>query len=77
MAGSAVPRLNGGVQNLVFRGLGLKEIPRRRLADFEDPGRGSNIPILVEARDWERLPERSHREIGWNYVDLGEGGDKR
>ncbi len=30
----------------------------------------SNIPILVEARDWARLPESFYQEILRNYVDL-------
>ena len=28
----------------------------------------SNIPILVQARDWARLPESFHREIERDYV---------
>ena len=30
----------------------------------------SNIPILVQARDWARLPESFHREIEGDYVVL-------
>ena len=33
----------------------------------------SNIPILVQAHDWARLPERSHREIERDYVVVQEG----
>ena len=33
----------------------------------------SNIPILVQAHDWARLPESFHREIERNYVVLQEG----
>jgi type I restriction enzyme S subunit len=31
----------------------------------------SNIPILVQAHDWARLPESFHREIERDYVVLG------
>ena len=33
----------------------------------------SNIPILVQAHDWARLPESFHREIEQDYVVLQEG----
>ena len=33
----------------------------------------SNIPILVQAYDWARLPESFHREIERDYVVLQEG----
>ena len=54
---------DGSDLDLVLRGPDLKELPADRLASFEDAVRESNIPFLVEARDWARLPERFHREI--------------
>ena len=70
-------RSHGGSDlDLVLRGPGLKEIPSGQLGDFEEAIRESNIPFLVEARDWTRLPERFHGEIEREYVvllqDVGE-----
>ena len=59
---------DGSDLDLVLRGPDLKELPADRLASFEDAVRESNIPILVEARDWARLPERFHREIEHGQV---------
>ena len=61
---------DGSDLDLVLRGPGLKEIPIRQLADFEEAIQESTIPFLVEARDWARLPDRFHREIENNYVEL-------
>ena len=36
----------------------------------------SNIPILVQAHDWARLPESFHREIERNYVVVQQGADR-
>jgi len=58
----------GSDLDLVLRGPGLNEIPFERLMDFKDAVRESTIPFLVEARDWARLPERFHREIGREHV---------
>ncbi len=61
---------DGSDLDLVLRASGLREIPDDRFADFKDALRDSNIPFLVEARDWARLPETFHREIERNYVVL-------
>ena len=53
---------DGSDLDLVLRGPDLQELPAGQLLDFEDAIRGSNIPFLVEARDWACLPERFHRE---------------
>ena len=37
----------------------------------------SNIPILIQAHDWARLPESFHREIERAYVVLQEGEEER
>lgn len=68
--GSRVTGLShdGSDLDLVLRGPGLGKIPIGQLADFEEAVRESNIPFLVEARDWARLPERFHAEIEQNYV---------
>ena len=63
---------DGSDLDLVLRGSDLKEVPSDQLGDFEEAVRESNIPFLVEARDWTRLPERFHREIEREYVVLVE-----
>ena len=63
---------DGSDLDLVLRGSDLKEVPTDQLEDFEEAVRESNIPFLVEARDWTRLPERFHREIERKYVVLVE-----
>ena len=68
---------DGSDLDLVLRGPGLKEIPSDQLGDFEGAVRESNIPFLVEARDWARLPKRFHGEIEREYVVLVEGGGER
>ena len=68
---------DGSDLDLVLRGPGLKEIPSDQLGDFEEAVRESNIPFLVEARDWPRLPERFHREIERDYAVLVKGGGER
>ncbi len=61
---------DGSDLDFALRGPGLNEIPINFLVDFEDAVRESNIPFLVEARDWTALPERFHQEIARNYVVL-------
>lgn len=58
----------GSDLDLVLRGPGLEKIPPANLLDVEEALRESTIPFLVEARDWARLPESFHREIGRDYV---------
>jgi len=65
----------GSDLDLVLRAPGSEEIAAHRLADFEDALCNSNVPFLVEARDWARLPERFHREIERNYVVLKSGAE--
>ena len=61
---------DGSDLDLVLRASGLREIPDDRFADLKDALRDSNIPFLVEARDWARLPETFHKEIERDYVVL-------
>ena len=63
---------DGSDLDLVLRGPDLKKIPADQLGDFEEAVRESNIPFLVEAHDWARLPERFHREIEREHVVLVE-----
>ena len=64
-------RSHGGSDlDLALRAPGLRPIPARRLADFSRAHRDSNIPFLVDARDWARLPVRFQREIEREHVVL-------
>jgi hypothetical protein len=40
------------------------------MEDFRQAVNDSNIPILVDARDWARLPKSFHAEIEKFFVDL-------
>lgn len=61
---------DGSDLDLVLRGPDLNEIPSGQLGEFEEAVRESNIPFLVEARDWACLPERFHHEIERHHVVL-------
>ena len=54
--------------DLVLRAPGFATIPVRELADFTEALRDSNIPFLVDAHDWARLPEMFHPEIEREHV---------
>lgn len=56
--------------DLVLRGPNLERIPARQLADLEEGLEESNIPILVQAHDWARLPASFHEQIEKQYVVL-------
>ncbi len=40
------------------------------MENFRQAVNDSNIPILVDARDWARLPKSFHTEIEKSFVDL-------
>ena len=60
----------GSDLDLVLRGPGLLPIPSATLNRLREAFRESNIPILVETRDWARLSESFHSEIEREYVPL-------
>jgi predicted nucleotidyltransferase len=41
-----------------------------KLSELKAELRESNIPIIVDIRDWERLPESFHKEILKDYYPL-------
>lgn len=45
-------------------------IPFSQLDEFRQALNDSNLPILVDARDWARLPKGFHSEIEKAYVEL-------
>ena len=63
---------DGSDLDLVLRSPDLQKIPVGQVADFREALRESNIPFLVEARDWARLPKGFHPEIEREYVVLVE-----
>jgi len=70
-------RVNGSAHeasdlDLVLRSPDLSAIPLDALDTFLEALRETNIPILIEARDWARLPEAFHREILRDYVVVRE-----
>ena len=56
--------------DLVLRSSDLSPIPIDALVSFKDALGNSNIPILVEARDWARLPVAFHDEILRQHLEL-------
>jgi predicted nucleotidyltransferase len=68
-------RVNGGAHegsdlDLVIRGASLARIPSDTFVTLCENIRDSNIPILVELRDWAMLPESFHANIGQRYEVL-------
>ena len=68
-------RVNGNAHegsdlDLVIRGQDLQRIPAKIIYDLKERIKHSNIPILVELRDWHDLPEHFHRAILSNYEVL-------
>ena len=61
---------DGSDLDLVLRGPGLAPISSGALRALKDALEDSNIPILVEAQDWARLPESFHHEIEREFVVL-------
>ena len=60
----------GSDLDLVLRGPNLKQIPSGQLMDLIEALEESNVPIIVQAHDWARLPESFHREIEREFVVL-------
>lgn len=68
-------RVNGDAHeasdlDIVLRSSDLSPIPVQELNAFLEAVRESNIPILIDARDWARLPASFHEVILRNYVEL-------
>jgi len=56
--------------DIVLRSRDLNPIPRGELNHFLEALRESNLPILVDARDWARLPASFQKEIGNHHLEL-------
>jgi predicted nucleotidyltransferase len=60
----------GSDLDLVIRGNQGSKIPDEILKTLQQNIEDSTIPILVELRDWNRLPEYFHKSILENHVVL-------
>jgi len=67
---------DGSDLDLVLRSPDLMPIDNKKLHAFIEALRESNIPFLVEARDWATLPEDFQNEIKRNYLVLLEKNTK-
>jgi len=56
----------GSDLDLVIRSQNLEPLPTNKYIDLCEKIKESNIPILVELRDWAKLPESFHRNIDEN-----------
>lgn len=56
--------------DLALRAPGLRPIPSSDMETLREAFRESNIPIIVDARDWSKLPKSFHQEIERDYVSL-------
>ena len=68
-------RLNGQSHpgsdlDLVLRSPTLEPVPGDRYVEFVKAVEQSNIPILVQAHDWAKLPESFHQEIARDYYSI-------
>ena len=59
--------------DLVLRDPDLQKIDSFQLAELNEALADSNVPFLVEARDWARLPEAFHHEIEKRRVTIQRG----
>ncbi|MDE0118776.1 MAG: restriction endonuclease subunit S [Bdellovibrionales bacterium] len=67
----------GSDLDLVLRSPDLIPIPSSKLYELKEAFTDSNIPFLVEARDWAVLPKSFHKEIKSNYVVFLKGKNKK
>jgi len=61
--------------DLALRGPGLEPLGHEYV-ELVEALEQSNIPILVQAHDWAKLPESFHREIERDYVVMQQGADR-
>ncbi len=66
----------GSDLDLVMRGPGLNPLPVSVVAGLYEKIKDSNIPILVELRDWAQLPATFHKNIERQYEVLFDNQNK-
>ena len=82
MFGAYGSRINGKSHpasdlDLVLRAPHLNNIDGIKLINLKSALTDSNIPFLVEVRDWSLLPKSFHEEIKKNYIVLLKGDNKK
>ena len=68
-------RVNGAAHegsdlDLVIRSANLKRLPLEVIGGLTEKIKDSDIPILIELRDWATLPESFHKNIQQEYEVL-------
>lgn len=61
---------DGSDLDLVIRGYNLEPLPYDIFEELSEKIKQSNIPILVELRDWARLPDSFRKNIERQYEVL-------
>lgn len=61
---------DGSDLDLVLRGPELDQIPQKQLTKFVNAVKQSNIPFLVDVRDWARMPQQFQQRVDQEYVVL-------
>ena len=61
---------DGSDLDLVIRDKKKKGLPKDMYMDLVEKIKNSNIPILVELRDWNHLPPNFHHQIEMQYEVL-------
>lgn len=61
---------SGSDLDLVMRGPNFSQLPVAVVAGLYEKIKESNIPILVELRDWAQLPASFHKNIEQQYEVL-------
>ena len=64
---------SGSDLDLVLRSPQLNKINVKKMSEIREAFTESNIPFLVELRDWAVLPESFKKEIESHYVVLFKG----
>jgi predicted nucleotidyltransferase len=60
----------GSDLDLVIKSQNHTSMPIKEYLALQEKIKESNIPILVELRDWTKLPESFHKNIEQNYEVL-------
>ena len=65
-------RVNGDAHDtsdldLVIVSAKNEKLERGEFIDFQDSLRESNIPIIVQVMDWDKIPDSFHKNILENY----------
>ena len=56
--------------DIALRAPDLRPINVSDLSRFQEALTNSNIPILIDVREWSKLPSSFHQEIQKNHIEL-------